>query len=610
MRDLSKTVQELLEENASLRRQIRELEQSKEMWARTEEALRQSEQRYRTFIDSTKDMVFLKDENLRYILVNKELAAFFGKTEREIIGKTDFDLMPEQGAVSCRQTDMEAVSSASIVTSEEITGGKSYETVKFPVRLNFDRTGVGGFVRDITTRKEVETKVIESQGSLNAILTASPIGIGRVINGAVDWVNDSLCRMSGYNREELEGKNAKLFFESDAAYARAGSTLFEGGQAETRLKRKDGTVRHVLLQVSPMGNLSYIFTVIDVTAQKQTEKDLRKSEVLYRTLVETSSEILMLGDVSRNRRYVSPNVTKILGYSVEEFLTGDRADFTHPDSLPTAESARSWALDHPGETVTFETKNRHKDGSWRWFEATLRNMLEESNVNAMVVNLHDITERKRSEEYLRMSQLQLLEAMDLAHIVYWEFDPATDTFVFNDPFYAFYATTAEREGGYRMTREEYANRFIHPGDLESFYRAVRENVTQSGPELLPDVEKRIVRRDGEVRYVLTRARKVKDNLGRIVKRYGANQDITDRKQAEEERERLIVELKNAASQVQTLSGLLPICSSCKKICNDKGNWEQMEVYIKNRSQADFSHGICPECMARLYPDCTTEGTGE
>ncbi len=67
-------------------------------------------------------------------------------------------------------------------------------------------------------------------------------------------------------------------------------------------------------------------------------------------------------------------------------------------------------------------------------------------------------------------------------------------------------------------------------------------------------------------------------------------------------EELTLKLRNALSQVKTLSGLLPICASCKKIRNDKGYWEQMELYIRDRSEADFTHGICPECAERLYPD--------
>jgi GAF domain-containing protein len=75
----------------------------------------------------------------------------------------------------------------------------------------------------------------------------------------------------------------------------------------------------------------------------------------------------------------------------------------------------------------------------------------------------------------------------------------------------------------------------------------------------------------------------------------------ERKRAEEERSRLILELQETLAKVRTLSGLLPICSSCKKIRDDKGYWNQIETYIRDRSEAEFTHGICPECAQRLYP---------
>ena len=78
-------------------------------------------------------------------------------------------------------------------------------------------------------------------------------------------------------------------------------------------------------------------------------------------------------------------------------------------------------------------------------------------------------------------------------------------------------------------------------------------------------------------------------------------DITQHKLLEKEREKLIEELKNALDQVKQLSGLLPICASCKKIKDDKGYWRQIESYIRDHSEAEFSHGICPECVKKLYP---------
>lgn len=71
---------------------------------------------------------------------------------------------------------------------------------------------------------------------------------------------------------------------------------------------------------------------------------------------------------------------------------------------------------------------------------------------------------------------------------------------------------------------------------------------------------------------------------------------------ERERDRLIVELKKALSEIKTLSGLLPLCSHCKKVRDDKGYWNQIDAYIRQHTDADFTHSICPECAEKYYPD--------
>ena len=79
-------------------------------------------------------------------------------------------------------------------------------------------------------------------------------------------------------------------------------------------------------------------------------------------------------------------------------------------------------------------------------------------------------------------------------------------------------------------------------------------------------------------------------------------DISERKSAELEQNRLIHELQDAVSKVKKLTGLLPICASCKKIRDEQGYWHHLEAYIRNHTEADFSHGICPDCRRKLYPE--------
>jgi hypothetical protein len=89
--------------------------------------------------------------------------------------------------------------------------------------------------------------------------------------------------------------------------------------------------------------------------------------------------------------------------------------------------------------------------------------------------------------------------------------------------------------------------------------------------------------------------------GKIVGFIGVARDITSRIALEAEREKLITDLREALTNIKTLKGLLPICASCKNVRDDKGYWQQIEAYVSEHSDAEFSHGICPDCAEKLYP---------
>lgn len=95
---------------------------------------------------------------------------------------------------------------------------------------------------------------------------------------------------------------------------------------------------------------------------------------------------------------------------------------------------------------------------------------------------------------------------------------------------------------------------------------------------------------------------IRNRKGAIIGALETLEDITEKKRAEEERETLIGELQEALSKIKLLSGLIPICAYCKKIRNDQGYWEQIETYIREHSEAEFSHSFCPECAVKLYPE--------
>lgn len=107
--------------------------------------------------------------------------------------------------------------------------------------------------------------------------------------------------------------------------------------------------------------------------------------------------------------------------------------------------------------------------------------------------------------------------------------------------------------------------------------------------------------DGSRKTILNSALPLRNPAGGIVGAIIINQDITDRRRSELERDRLMKQLQAAIAQVHTLSGLLPICAGCKKIRDETGRWLSIEAYVEGRSTVQFSHGICPDCQTRLYP---------
>ena len=117
-------------------------------------------------------------------------------------------------------------------------------------------------------------------------------------------------------------------------------------------------------------------------------------------------------------------------------------------------------------------------------------------------------------------------------------------------------------------------------------------------EDISSYETQRITKDGRIVEVWLTITALKDTDDKIVAIATTERDITERKEREQEKERY---LEEALANLKVLSGLLPICASCKKIRDDQGYWKQIETYIRDHSQATFTHGICPQCTSKYYP---------
>ncbi len=137
------------------------------------------------------------------------------------------------------------------------------------------------------------------------------------------------------------------------------------------------------------------------------------------------------------------------------------------------------------------------------------------------------------------------------------------------------------------------------------YREWDKKIMDEGKPIL-DLEESYFNSDGSEGTVLTSKVPLRDEEGNVFGLLGICTDISERKKIELKNEALIKELQAAMAEVKTLGGLLPICSHCKKIRDDKGYWKQIESYITDHSNAQFSHSICQSCVQEIYPELIDE----
>lgn len=322
-------------------------------------------------------------------------------------------------------------------------------------------------------------------------------------------------------------------------------------------------------------------------------RKLNESAQRFRNLTECTSDWIWEVNLKGMYIYSSPKVKELLGYEPEELIGKTPFDLMPVDEAKQVSDLFNTALSSQSKFDSIENVNIHKNGSHVVMETSgVPIFSNEGELLGYRGIDRDITERKKIEKELQSSEAKYKTLVNnIPGMVYRA----------NSDWSAEVISGSETICGFTEkelnTKDKNWLGIVHDDDMESVF--------EDGSELnriqKSFVQKyRIHTKEGDIRWVEDHKTSVFSKKGDFIGIDGIVFDITDRKRAEEGREIILKELQEALENVKTLSGLLPICSHCKKIRDDKGYWNQLEAHIQKHSYAKFSHGICPECSDKVY----------
>jgi PAS domain S-box-containing protein len=337
-------------------------------------------------------------------------------------------------------------------------------------------------------------------------------------------------------------------------------------------------------------------------------RDVKESEQRYRKLVTTMQEGLAGVDADWRIAFVNERFAEMSGYRHSELMGRPFLDFFN---IPAGEKAgMQQEKSRNGKMGTYELELVRRDGKPLFVLCSFNPSYDENGeCTGGFSVLADITERTLSARKLHKSEERYRFLAENMGDVVWTLDMDLKTTYVSPSVEKLLGVTPAQRKGQKL--EE----MVAPGSIERIANTLlRELAKDQRPDTdrnrTVSVEVEYYHQDGSSVWVENQVKAMRGENGEIIGIYGVSRDITERKKVQdaliEEKEKL----KEALSQIKTLTGLLPICSSCKKIRDDKGYWNQIEGYIQQHSDAEFSHSICPACMKKLYPGLTKISSGD
>ncbi|MBW8042372.1 MAG: PAS domain S-box protein [Planctomycetes bacterium] len=566
MQDNQKTKAELLQEMETLRRRVVDLEEDKTEHRQVEVALRESEDRYKTLLDSSQDGVVIVALDGKILDANQAYQDMLGYTLEELKEITYQQFTPEKWHnMKVTAHELGLKKGHDISEKEYISKNGTI----FPVFVSWwlikDKQGnpekLGAFVKDITEHKQAEETLAESEERYrsvkNDVLDSSKVGISILDKSfEIVWVNRALECYFGLRREEVIGKDKrrlirrriKNIFEDPEGFVEKVFATYDNNTYTENFechvladgRREDRWLEHWSQPISSglfvRGRIEHY---TDITERKRAQDVLRESEERYRALFQGAAEGIIVADSeTKEFKYVNPAICKMLGYTEEELERLGVRDI-HPKEDLQYIISEFEAQVRGEKTLASNIPCLRKDGTIMYADIKAA-LVSIDGKQCNVGFFTNVTDRKKAEEKLQESEIQFRRAQEVAHIGSWYLDLRTGQLIWSDETYRIFGVPI----GKPLKEVDFLV-IVHPDD--------KSYVEQSWAAALRgeqyDIEHRILM-GGIVKWVREKAELEFDAEGKPVSGIGTVQDITKQKEREKE-------LKDSEERYRMLSGNIP-----------------------------------------------------
>ena len=512
---------------------------------KVEETIRHSEEKYRTILDEMEDAYFEVDIAGNYTFVNDSCCRHLGYSKEELIGtsfrgqmaKEEFEKVYKAFGKIYMTGKPERDIFYKLTRKDGTTGFA--EMTGFPLKNQKGEVicfrGIG---RDITQRTQMEETLSQSEEKYRTILENIEGGYYEVdLAGNFTFFNDSMCRILGYSPEEMKGMNNQQYTDKESAKKlfQAFTEVYKTGKpikgSDWHIIRKDGTKRigeaSVSLLKDSSGNpIGFRGITLDITARKQAEVQLQKSEERYRTILENIEDGYYEVDLNGDFTFFNDSMCVLLGYSQEEMVGMNNRQYTDKENAKKLFQTFNEVYRTGEPAKAFDWQIIRKDGTKRSIEASI-SLLKDLSGNAIGFRgiTRDATERKQAEETMRQSEERYRTILDEMEDGYMELDIAGNLTFVND------ATC--RHSGY--SREEMIGTsfksHMAKEEFDNMYKAFGNIYITGKPER--GIFYKLLRKDGTTAFAELAGFPLKNKKGDVIGFRGVARDISARKQMEE-----------------------------------------------------------------------------